>query len=155
MTFNSEDIYELADIVWSTVLALPIEPDTSGSVGRRPRSMAACIQITGGWNGAIVLDCPASVARHAAAIMFQTQPAQVSMADIQDAIGELANIVGGHVKSLLPQPCHLSLPTVIEGGDYSTRVPGSRLVSRVGFVCDGDTASISILEKAEARHANV
>ena len=155
MTFNHEEIFDLAEIVWSTVLALPIMPDNSGSVTRRPRSTAACIQITGAWNGAVVLDCPAKVARHAAAVMFQTQPPQVSMADIQDAIAELANIIGGHIKSLLPKPCQLSLPTVIEGGDYSTRIPGSRLVSRVGFICDGDLASISILEKSEARRANV
>jgi chemotaxis protein CheX len=41
---------------------------------------------------------------------------ELADSDIADAVGELANIVGGNVKSLLPPPTTLSLPVVAWGG---------------------------------------
>ncbi|TIC83622.1 chemotaxis protein CheX [Nocardioides sp. GY 10113] len=36
-------------------------------------------------------------------------------ADLADAVGELVNMVGGSLKSILPGPSALSLPTVAAG----------------------------------------
>ncbi|QCC78154.1 chemotaxis protein CheX [Nocardioides daphniae] len=38
-----------------------------------------------------------------------------SEADVVDAVGELVNMVGGNVKSLVPGPSQLSLPLVATG----------------------------------------
>ncbi len=153
MEINPAEILQLAGIIWESTLGLPIEPDFPGTIGNRPRSTAACIHITGAWNGAIMLDCPIEVARRAASIMFSTEPQQTTISDLQDAIAELVNIVGGNIKALLPETCFLSLPAVVEGGDYSARVPGSKLLSRVAFGCEGNAVSITILEKVEEKAA--
>jgi len=44
--------------------------------------------------------------------MFALPEEQLSDADIHDAVGELSNIVGGNIKSLLPPPTSLSIPFV-------------------------------------------
>ena len=44
----------------------------------------------------------------------------MSAADVTDAVGELVNIIGGSVKSLMPQPTVLSLPSVRTGGRRGT-----------------------------------
>jgi CheY-specific phosphatase CheX len=147
MNFNPEEIYQITATIWETAIGLRIEPGSSGSIGNRPRSTAACIQITGAWNGAILLDCPAEVGRLAASIMFSSDPANVTIADLQDAVAELVNMIGGNFKALLPETCFLSLPAVVEGGDYSARVPGSTLLGRVTFTCEGHAMSITVLEK--------
>ncbi|NIQ01639.1 MAG: chemotaxis protein CheX, partial [Nitrospinaceae bacterium] len=54
--------------------------------------------------------CPIPLARQAAAIMFQLQEDTAGPEEIQDAFGELANITGGNIKALLPEPSYLSLP---------------------------------------------
>ncbi len=151
MNFNPEEIYQITGTIWETTVGLRIEPGSPDSIGNRARSTAACIQITGAWNGAILLDCPVEVARLAASIMFSTDTAHVSTTDLQDAVAELVNMIGGNFKALLPETCYLSLPSVIEGGDYSTRVPGAKLLGRVPFICEGHAMCIAVLEKSNQR----
>ena len=147
MEFESPQIYQIAETIWNATLGVPIAPDSGQACASSERATAACIQITGAWNGAILLVCPADVARHAASVMFSAAPAEMKVADLQDAVAELVNMIGGNIKGLLPETCHLSLPAVVEGGDYSTRIPGSRLATKIAFDCDGKPVSISILEK--------
>ncbi len=147
MKFNPDEIYQITATIWEALIGLRIDPGSPDSIGNRSRSIAACIQITGAWNGAILLDCPAEVARHAASIMFSTAPENATIADLQDAIAELVNMIGGNFKALLPETCYLSLPAVVEGGDYSARVPGSTLLGRVPFICEGQAMSITVMEK--------
>jgi hypothetical protein len=153
MDFNPDDIFQIAGTIWEATIGRPIEHDYTGAIGNRPRSLAACIQIAGAWNGAILLDCPVEVARLAASVMFNTTPDDVTVSDQQDAIAELVNMLGGNIKALLPEPCHLSLPSVVEGGDYSTRVPGTRLVNRGAFLCEGHVVSLAIVEKIQQQAA--
>ncbi len=147
MQFNSDDIRTLAETVWEVTLAIPLQSDSTGQSTSRTRSTVGSIQITGEWNGAVLLDCSTEVAKKAAAAMFSTWPDSVSMQDMQDAVAELVNIMGGNLKALLPQKCFLSLPSVVEGGDYSARVPGSRVINREEFSCDGHRVTITILER--------
>mgnify|MGYP000455482940 CR=1 FL=1 len=154
MTFNAEEIYQIASTIWEATIGLQIQPDSQdalASIGNRPRSTAACIQITGAWNGAILLDCPVEFARKAASIMFSCDVASVTTADLQDAVAELVNMIGGNFKALLPETCFLSLPAAVEGGDYSTRIPGSTMLGRVPLSCEGIAMSISVLEKTQER----
>jgi chemotaxis protein CheX len=153
MKFNPEELFQIAATIWNNAIGLSIEPDASDSAANRPRSMAACIQIIGAWNGAILFDCPVEVAKLAASRMFNCDVAFVSVADLQDAIAELVNMIGGNFKALLPETCYLSLPAVVEGGDYSTRVPGSTLLGRLPLCCEGYSMSIAVLEKAKAHSA--
>jgi len=153
MNFNPDEIYQITATIWETAIGLRIEPLSSDSIGNRPRSTVACIQITGAWNGAIMLDCPAEVARLVASIMFGSDSGKVTIADLQDAVAELVNMIGGNFKALLPETCYLSLPAVVEGGDYSARVPGSILLGRVPFTCEGHAMSITVLEKVNHEKA--
>lgn len=68
------------------------------------------IDITGRWNGTVTLAVPDELGRRAAAAMFACDPDAVRAEDIEDAVAELANMIGGNVKSLLPGPSELSLP---------------------------------------------
>ena len=56
--------------------------------------------------------------------MFGSAPDVVTDAEVVDALGELTNMIGGNVKSLLPAPSQLSLPMVSDSV-WPTTVPGS------------------------------
>ena len=144
MQFDQE-IQQLTSSIWESILHLPVEPGPS-PLPAGQRTMSACVHLTGAWRGAVALSCGTDLAQEAAGIMFALDGAGASKCDMQDALGELANMIGGNVKALLPETCHLSLPSVVEGSDYTVRVPGSRLVTCVPFQCAAHAFSVSLLE---------
>lgn len=149
MEFPENDIRQLTEHIWMTSLGLAIHPSAKKEwvPNGGERILASCIQITGFWEGALALLCPEGLARRVAAIMFSLEPEAVTMEQVQDALGELANIIGGNIKAMLPNLCHLSLPVVAEETDYKVRVPGSRLLKQFAFECQGQPLLLSLLER--------
>ena len=148
MEFEQE-IKQLTASVWESILQLPIEPAET-ALPSGTRTFSASVQITGVWTGTVLLSCGAAMAAQAAGIMLNVEPADAALADIQDAMGELVNMIGGNIKALLPETCRLSLPTVVEGSDYSVRVPGSTLVTNVAFRCAEHAVCVCLLRSNKA-----
>lgn len=148
MQFLEEEIVQVANTVWESVLGVQLDRRTD-LPSPPERVVSGSVQFSGAWEGAITIETSSEFARRAAATMFGVDLEAASVADTQDAIGELANMTGGNVKSLLPGPCHLSLPTVVEGNDLSTRFPGGELVTSVAFDCHGSTLVVRLIKKSE------
>lgn len=148
MQFTVEDIVQISSDIWTSILGFEISHIPEGveiPVGRR--SMIGCIQIAGDWEGAITLYCPESLARKAAASMFDMEAAEVSEAEIQDTLGELTNMTAGNIKTFLPPSCLISLPSVAEGTDYKLVVPGGKVVAHTCFECGGEPLMVNVLER--------
>lgn len=152
MPVDTDQIHELTESIWETMLGLAVarceveETATNGDP-----SMTGCVQITGAWEGAVTLDCSLDFARRAAEIMFDLEPQAADFEEIKDALGELANMLGGNLKSLLPGPAHLSLPAITEGSDYSVTVQGSELVTQTTFKSEGHAVKVALLKKKESK----
>lgn len=154
MQFLEDELRQVTEMVWESVLGVtlarhdripdPLPPD---------RLLAGCVHVTGVWEGAVLIECSDRTATHAAGVMFGTPPDTLAAADVQDALGELANMTGGNVKALLPGPSTLSLPTVVAGTDYTTRIPGSTLLSAVAFDWDGDPLVVRLMRKTRVEAA--
>lgn len=115
-TSLSED--DLRGIVWQVCTAyLHCEPQVEGA--SEPMSdtadVTASIGVAGAWNGLTVVRCGLPAASAIAGAMLDVDPVSANAEDCTDALGELVNILAGNVKSLLPQPSHLSLPQVVVG----------------------------------------
>jgi chemotaxis protein CheX len=150
MQYLEQEIIALTQYIWGATLnldALPHQAPVALTPGRR--TLDGVINITGAWAGAVVLQVPEAVARRAAAVMFELDADVASLEDMQDAVGELTNMTGGNVKALLDGQCALSLPAVVEGRDYSVRVPGSEPVTRVSFDLEGEAFVVSLLTRRE------
>jgi chemotaxis protein CheX len=134
MQFLEAEVIELTRTVWETVLAMGIEPAEDD---RHPpdgeETVSACVHISGGWNGSVILSCPSTLGIAIAAAMFELEHDEVDDELLHDAVGEVANMIGGNVKGLVPGPSQLSLPTVATGLHTRLAVPGSHPVTRVGF----------------------
>jgi CheY-specific phosphatase CheX len=146
-----QSISEIVETVWSSMLGLQTEPDTAstltvgGAESSPVHTYAGVVQISGAWAGAVAVQCSETLARHAASTMFGLTPETVAVADVHDALGELANMTGGNIKALLPEPCTLGLPVVIEGADYRLRLPGSLPVQRLAFRVGEESVVVSVL----------
>ena len=151
MTFNDADLANIIATIWESVLGITCV-HTSDDPGCKEHTISACVQITGVCQGAVLLSCPQPFALRAASMMFNTAPTECTLTDVQDAVAELTNMIGGNLKGILPDAelCQLSLPAVVAGGDYIARVPGSRSVSRLAMDCGGQIVLVNVLEKVPA-----
>ncbi len=143
------EICQYTESIWKSILGLDVKktPDEySHSEGES--MLAGCVHISGKWEGAVTLDCPLELAQKVASIMFKMTEEEVPSDLVQDALGELTNMTGGNIKSLLPEPCLLSLPAVTMT-QHGLRIPGSELVTSVTFKCWGYKFRVSILKKTE------
>ena len=119
--------------IWTTMVgleAIPAPFNTSDMKRLNSGLLTGCVQITGAWRGAVLVNCYVSLARKFASSMFGMSEHEVTPQDINDALGELTNMIGGSFKSFLPESSTLSLPVVIEGQDYFFQVLTSSTVSR-------------------------
>jgi chemotaxis protein CheX len=145
-----DEIFQITQSIWASILDLAIEID-AGAGSRlsesRDRTLTGCVQLTGDWEGAVLLYCTKTLALTAASIMFETEPESLTVEEVQDALGELANMTAGNIKSLLPGASRLSLPAVVEGLDYSMIVPGSEVVRQVGFTSADQPLQVTLVRR--------
>ncbi|MDR7280456.1 chemotaxis protein CheX [Catenuloplanes atrovinosus] len=113
-----EDLQEIVEQVWSSYLdpegiepLIPVYDD----IDAMKTDMHASVSITGTWHGHVVVACNEPAAKNCSAAFLAMEVEEVGEADMMDVLGELANIVGGNVKSMLPPGCFVSLPTVVTG----------------------------------------
>jgi hypothetical protein len=80
---------------------------------RHAATVSAWVEIVGPWTGSVVVSClPDTAAELTRALLRGRAPAALEPEDVEDALGELANVLGGNVKALLPGPSALGLPEV-------------------------------------------
>jgi len=148
--FLADEISEFTKAVWASVLDPGITPLTEvPDPAVMGATLTACVQISGPWNGALVIRCGVDTARTAASLMLEMESGEASDEELADVVGELANMIGGNVKALVPQPARLGLPSVVEGKEYSMHLPGSRVVSRLGFEWRGAPIVVLLMQGGE------
>ena len=115
---NVDDLAEMVEQVWSSYL----DPEGVDPLIRvydpvDSAEVHSSVSITGSWHGHIVYASSQAAARLAAAAFMAMEPDEVSQEDISDVLGELANIVGGNVKAMLPPGTdHLAVSLEPPGG---------------------------------------
>ena len=148
---SSDDLVAITSQVWSSFLGLELADVPAETAVLAGPVMSAVVRISGAWEGAVRVECPRQHAADAAARMFSIEPSTASDSDARDVLGELANVVTGNVKSLLPAPSALSMPAVTSAlATETAAVSGTVLVRRVAFVAMPGVLHVSVWE-ADAR----
>lgn len=143
----SQQLIPRTQEVWSSMLGLDLQSATDAPLpmtAGQPR-WSGCIALSGDIRGAVTVSCLEPMARQAAASMFGMDLDEASATEIQDAIGELANMVGGQTKTILGGTCTLGLPVVIEGEMFAATVPNSHPVMTLHFHCDGHPVEVAVV----------
>jgi chemotaxis protein CheX len=116
-------------------------------------AVAALVSITGGWDGHVVFGCSAPASRTAAAQLLAIPEDELEEPDVADAVGELANMIGGNIKSLLPGPSALTLPLVSLGG-AALHLPSSTEVVRLDLAWQGQPIHVSVWASNTTQEGN-
>ena len=149
---HEEEIHQIVHSIWMSILDLEIRLDSSADRRLREgggRTLTGCVQLTGDFEGAALLDCTGKLAQRVAGVMFEEHPDALSIAEVQDALGELTNMIAGNIKPLLSGSSRLSLPSVVEGADYTLIVPGSKALLQVGFTCEQEPLLVTLAERCK------
>ena len=108
------------------------------------------MHITGGWNGALTVDCSSKLAKAASARLFDTTPEESTTEDVHDTLSELTNMTGGNVKAVLAQEVEeglsLSLPSITAGRDFQLSLPGTREVLSAAYRVNGEPKVVRLLK---------
>lgn len=97
---------------WEQMLAMHLEPITCGTgSGASGGEVCGSVNLTGVWTGRVEIYIGAGLAQLATATMLLQPADSVREADILDATKEIANMIAGVIKSSLPRPCLMDVPT--------------------------------------------
>jgi chemotaxis protein CheX len=145
---NEHDLAEMVEQVWVSYLdpegVSPLVP--TGDAGQ-PSEVHSSVSITGSWTGHVVYASSSVAAKKAAAAFMAVEVDEVSMEDVADVLGELANIVGGNVKAMLPAGATLSLPQVVLAPESATKYPNAERVTGLFGLWDGEPVSVSMWQQ--------
>jgi hypothetical protein len=101
--------------------------------------VSSWVDVRGPWNGAVVITTGRSTAEQLSReLLKEHAPPVLDDEDIEDGLGELANVVGGNVKAVLPGPSALGLPEV---GSAPAAGPDT---CRVDLLWRGQSLTISV-----------
>ena len=129
------DVAHIVENVFHTMLNLEVR-QSDANRDAAPNSLTAAVHFAGEWRGAVLLQCgwPEALA-FSNCLMLGGQESNVDE-DVRDTLGELANMVGGNLKSVLPPGVALSIPSVVAGTDYALHICGGNTFKTVGFSSD-------------------
>jgi chemotaxis protein CheX len=143
MTVELSALAQIVESVFDAMLGLPLEETATPWFPARDRITSA-VHLSGSWEGALMLECTRSQACRFAARFLSMEPAEQVDDVVRDVMGELANMIGGNLKSILASGLHLSMPSVVDG-EYSYRVCGSEIRDQLTFECQEGTFWVTVL----------
>ncbi len=104
--------------------------------------LVAWVDLHGEWVGRAALTTETGTAHDLArALLGMAAHETVEAADLVDAFGEIANVVGGNVKSLLPTQGVLSLPRV---APVAPLLPGALLATDLRLAWRGVPIAVAV-----------
>ena len=147
---SEDDLAEIVEQIWVSYLdPAGLRPLIRTGADAQPSEVHSSVSISGSWTGHVVYASSTAAARNAAAAFLAMDPAEVSPEDLSDVLGELANMVGGNVKAVLPPGSLLSLPQVVLAPESATKYPNAERVSGLYGRWDGEPVSISVWQNRD------
>lgn len=148
MAPGQEDLEFITAEVWSSFLDVegtdPLVPGPPQAWPDDELTTSASVSISGAWRGHVILECSQRAALLVAAALLAVPEDEASEEDVADAVGELVNMIGGNVKSLVDSPSMLSLPHVVVQPGSHQRWPGAHQVCRIDGAWNGEFVSVLV-----------
>jgi len=140
------EISQFVTDTWSSLLGMKVSPtDKPFTSDNKENTLAGSVQISGEWQGELTLYAPKELGKKVASTIYGLDQAEVNDQQIQDVIGEITNIIAGNIKSILPSPCSISLPSV-SISDYDLYHQDNGTATSVNFDSEGLSFLVVMLQ---------
>ena len=133
MEMLPSELAQIVESVFESMLGLEVH-ECAGPWFACGDRLTSAVHLAGTWNGAVLLECNRRQACSFAARFLSMDLTDTVDDNVRDVLGELANMIGGNLKSVLTPGIRLSMPSVVDG-DYSLRVCGAAVRKRLAFQC--------------------
>lgn len=148
MQFLEEEILEITEATWNAMLEIEIQRTSIDAVhSEGEESLLGHVNISGAWEGEVFLHTTVALARSVASKIFAIPQESVQAQDQIDAVYELSNIIAGNIKSLLPEPCKLSIPEVERVTEWATDAIEATRVSQLSFESEGQPMTVTLWKR--------
>lgn len=111
--------------------------------------MTSFVHLADKWNGAVLLECTRCQAYQFARRILSMDAPEIVDDDVRDVLGELANMIGGNMKSGMEMGVRLSMPFVMDGSECDLRVCQSTILERLAFQCADGKFWVTVLATKE------
>ena len=138
------ELAQIVESVFENMLSLQTQESDAPWFSSADR-LTAVVHLAGDWNGAVLLERDRAQACHFAGRFLSMDPFGAVDDVVRDVLGELANMIGGNLKCVLTRGIRLSMPSVVDGSDYSVRVCHSEVRERLAFQCAEGLFWITVL----------
>ena len=144
---SAADVAAIASDVWASVGS---DAGLAGGLSLVAEEMVVgSVRIRGTFEGRVTLEMPAAGAEAVVTAMLGgIAGVPADPADVADAVGELVNIIGGNIKSLVPAPSTLGLPSV-ERGPAPVGAPEAE-VCRADLCWDGTGVRVRVWQDSRS-----
>jgi chemotaxis protein CheX len=144
---NAEMVAQTVEAIFLSMMNLEVSP---GGTPWAPShdQLTSAVHLSGVWNGALLFECDRRQACQFAGRFLSMDPPEAVTDDVRDVLGELANMIGGNMKSAVAAGLSLSMPSVTDGSDYGLRVCGSEVLDRLAFQCADGPFWVTLLAVA-------
>ena len=126
LAITVESIQRANALFWEQMLAMQLTPiaaapeQAARCIG--PRHLVGSCTISGVWSGRVEVRLASGLALAATSAMLMRPAEAVQTEDALDATKEIANMIAGTVKSVLPRPCSMTVPSAaVEAADFCIR----------------------------------
>lgn len=134
--------------VFETMLSLPAKPTASRPVTRGDRVSGTIGIASDVLSGSVYLHFSEPLARQSAAAMLGLDsPDAADTSAVNDVVSELANMIGGGLKSALNdsgRPCAMSTPAIVRGESFAIELPPGLDSETFTFECHGLLLAVEV-----------
>ena len=148
-----ELVREAVSEVFGTMLSIKTVPDkTLKLISNGDPHIASSVGFIGEVTGVVFIYSRDEFARLITSRMLGMKPAEIEGDElVNDSMGELGNIVVGHIKSRLCDrglSCVLTIPSIVRGSQFTIEPAASATRMVLGFRCDNnEQVAIEVLIK--------
>jgi chemotaxis protein CheX len=149
-TYEAETQQIVVD-VFASMMHMYVEKVMAPEAPEVPQTpgITATVHFVGSWKGAIRIECtPDQTFEYTKRLLGIERPTMVDE-DVCDAFGELANMIGGNLKALLPPVVQLSMPSVVRGESYAMRICHAVTACRLAFDSEFGLFWVTLVEFVE------
>jgi chemotaxis protein CheX len=146
-TYEAETQQIVVD-VFSSMLHMYVQ-HVDGAERTQPPVITSAVHFVGSWKGALRIECTAEQTfEYTKRLLGVERPTEVNE-DVCDAFGELANMIGGNLKAVLPPVVQLSMPSVIRGEHYAMSICKAVTACRLAFDSELGVFWVTLVEFVE------
>lgn len=139
--------------VFGTMVMMELEDSypLSQPVTKFHCSVTGMVGLAGTYTGILSIHCPQSLALRITSNMLGMDVDEIGE-DVNDALGEIANMLGGSVKQVLSKgglDINLSIPTVISGEEYTVNAMSDTDCIIIPFLTEGEQFLVGLKLRKE------